>query len=152
MVNNPIPNATISFELYNMLIGYEIQCDHSGYFEEDSLYAMNYGIYVLIDEEIYSYANISVEPDSITYLDFVLDYIFEEEDIPNTNISLMNFPNPFYPSQTGNANTTISFSTTENTESTEKAITIYNQKGQKVKQLSINDFRLFGMVEMRAEN
>ena len=52
-----------------------------------------------------------------------------DEDIvlPDETLLLSNYPNPFNPS------TTISFSTTENTESAE--IIIYNLKGQKIKQL-----------------
>lgn len=56
----------------------------------------------------------------------------DDDEIDIYNIQLSNYPNPFNPS------TTISFSTTENTENTE--LIIYNLKGQKVKSLPINQF------------
>ncbi|MCD4796055.1 MAG: T9SS type A sorting domain-containing protein, partial [Candidatus Cloacimonetes bacterium] len=55
----------------------------------------------------------------------------EDPEIISSPISLMqNYPNPFNPE------TTISFSTAEDTENTE--LIIYNIKGQKVKQLISN--------------
>ena len=51
--------------------------------------------------------------------------VFAENEISPAEIGLSNYPNPFNPE------TTISFSTTESTESTE--LFIYNIKGQKIK-------------------
>jgi len=56
-----------------------------------------------------------------------------DNDLENNAILLGNYPNPF------NSSTTISFFTADNAEDAE--ITIYNLKGQKVKQFSINDRR-----------
>ena len=63
---------------------------------------------------------IAIIPGSVSVDNIGFDSIFKE-------IKLGNYPNPFNPT------TTISFSTTESTESTELAI--YNIKGQKVKTL-----------------
>ena len=55
----------------------------------------------------------------------------ENEEVPQPQITMYNYPNPFNPT------TTISFSlNTENTENTE--LVIYNLKGQKVKTFLIN--------------
>jgi len=59
--------------------------------------------------------------------------IEENMEISNPKIYMNNYPNPFRNS------TTISFSTTEHSENTE--LMIYNIKGQKVKQFSIDDDR-----------
>ena len=67
------------------------------------------------------------------YVDTVIYNDVDDEDIPPVNLYLNNFPNPF------SSETTIYFSTTENTESME--IIIYNIKGQKIetfKNLQIN--------------
>ena len=53
----------------------------------------------------------------------------ENFELQISNFKLTNYPNPFNPE------TTISFSTTEITENTE--LTIYNLKGQKIRQFSI---------------
>jgi subtilisin family serine protease len=63
-------------------------------------------------------------------LDLMLNSNYAQNEIPESQISLNNYPNPFNPE------TTISF-TTEHPESTEKntEIIIYNIKGQKIKTL-----------------
>ena len=63
------------------------------------------------------------------YLDDLMGVPVFEENIPINEISISNYPNPFNPS------TTISFSTAGITEDTE--LTIYNIKGQKIKQFLI---------------
>jgi len=65
----------------------------------------------------------------LKYAALDIDFYFvsaEEEEVPQPQITMYNYPNPFNPS------TTISF-TAEDTENAE--LTIYNIKGQKVKQL-----------------
>ncbi|MCK4654231.1 MAG: carboxypeptidase regulatory-like domain-containing protein [Candidatus Cloacimonetes bacterium] len=83
----------------------------------------------LIGYELYSE---DIIVDSIEIIDIALNSTSDSEDLTilNEKIFLTNYPNPFNPT------TTISFSTTENTENTE--IIIYNIKDQIIKQL-IND-------------
>ena len=62
----------------------------------------------------------------------------DENEINPWEADLHNYPNPFNPSDAGRSpTTTISFSTTEHTESTE--LIIYNIQGQKIKTLECNN-------------
>jgi hypothetical protein len=74
---------------------------------------------------------VSNDPDEseiVIPITMIVDFVSAEEDLSSVqNKLLCNYPNPFNPT------TTISFSTTENTESTK--LMIYNIKGQKVKTL-----------------
>ena len=69
-------------------------------------------------------------PDSYT--------LIGDNEIQNENIILSNFPNPFLNS------TTISFqiSNEQNQQNEQKTLSIYNIKGQKVKQLRIKNYKL----------
>ena len=128
--DNPVNSARIDYNPSDYL--FFLYTDENGYFENTQMYGMNYSVTVYIDDTEYGSENITVEPDSTTFIEFYTNYDSSKtQDLtlsPKTFLS--NYPNPFYP--TVNKNTTISFSTTEHTE---KTITIYNQKGQKVRSL-----------------
>jgi len=83
-------------------------------------------LYAITDSTLYEITDSSITP--------LIDYtsINEEIIISNHSIEMTNYPNPFNPT------TTISFSSTMSTENTE--LSIYNLKGQKVKQLVSDKF------------
>jgi len=129
---NPIANAIVNYHPVSENLS--IETDENGYFENTNMYGKNYNITIYVDDVAYLDSTITVEPDSTTYCEFYLDYTsIENKEISYPEFSLSNYPNPFY--ATSNAGITISFSATEPTESTEKIISIYNQKGQKVRSL-----------------
>jgi hypothetical protein len=115
----------------NTFVGWE-ENDGVAKWENDNIIPMNDGIQFL------SLKNLAVNPvmsiihiiaftNRGTY--FLNDYLMSSENIlPNNQIVLSNYPNPFNPS------TTISFETTNLPESAQ--ITIYNLKGQIVKVFS----------------
>ena len=130
---NPLNNAEIKFYRNNPILENifpYLHTNEQGYFSGE-IYAKNYEVsacyynWALIDTFL------TVEPDTTTYCEFYLDYTsVEDKEISSREISLSNYPNPFYLSSSGNAQTTISFSTTNLHENAR--IVIYNQKGQKV--------------------
>ena len=75
----------------------------------------------------------------IKYAALDIDFYFvsaEEEEVPQQQITMYNYPNPFNPS------TTIQFSNEQNQQNEQIKIEIYNIKGQKVKQLKIENLKL----------
>lgn len=60
----------------------------------------------------------------------------ENEEVPQQQIMMFNYPNPFNPT------TTIQFSNEQNQQNEQLQIEIYNVKGQKVKQLKVENLKL----------
>ena len=131
---NPLNNAEIKFYRNNPVLENifpYLHTNEQGYFSEE-LYAKNYEVSACYYSLALIDTFLTIEPDSTTYCEFCLDYTSaENKEISYSEFSLSNYPNPFYPNQTGN--TTISFTSAGNIK--EATITIYNQRGQKVRTL-----------------
>jgi len=128
--DNPVNSARIDYHPSDYL--FFLYTDENGYFSNTQMYGMNYSVTVCIDDTEYGNGNFTIEPDSTTFIELHTNYQSNKiQDLPLIqNTSLSNYPNPFYP--TVNTNTTISFVSHSDTENTDKLISIYNQKGQKI--------------------
>ena len=102
--------------------------DVNGYFEILDIYGLNYDLSVSLSGYASIDTTITVEPDSITFVE-----IFPIYDIAPTphyiNYSISNYPNPFY------EETTIHYSLPHLAAGT---ITIFNIKGQKIKEIQVS--------------
>jgi len=74
-------------------------------------------------------------PGKLQYAALDIDFYFvsaeEEEQVPQPQITMYNYPNPFNPS------TTIQFSNEQNQQNEQLQIEIYNVKGQKIKTIPL---------------
>ena len=130
--DNPVVNAEIHYYPSNWES--ELYTDETGYFGSN-VYGMNYSIMLKINNIEYAPMDITVEPDSITFVEFFTDYDpanAENEELQFPNYSIYNFPNPFNPA------TTIYFESAKLLE--DSRIEIYNSKGQLVEQLRITNY------------
>jgi len=128
--NNPINGAEISIV---PTFSPDVYTNDTGYFEMVDIVTMIYQQLHIsfnqfnLDPPGYYY----VEPDSITYYEFILDIpnAIDNQINLHNDCNLSNYPNPFNPS------TEISFETTKLHEETQ--IEIYNSRGQRIRQISI---------------
>jgi hypothetical protein len=131
--NEPVQNAVINYLWW----GSVLNTDETGYFE-NNVYGMNYSVTVDINDVEYGEMDVTVEPDSTTFLEFYTDYDpvnAENEELQITNCELRNHPNPFNPS------TTIYFDIS-NQPNEPMRVEIFNSKGQKIEELQITNYEL----------
>jgi len=138
---NPVNSVEIEYTPWSYNFP-EITTNESGYFEA-SMYGMNYELNIHLSVIVSMDSTVSIEPDSVNYFEFVFEnYVVGVEEpevvIPSQDYHLSNHPNPFNPS------TAITFFTAEDAENAE--LLIYNSKGQKVDELSINNPSNAGQV------
>jgi hypothetical protein len=109
------------------------------------MFGMNYNVKVYINNSQFGNVNLTVEPDSTTFHAFYTNYVSAEPvELQYPNLSLSNFPNPFYLAANNENNTTISFSVHERfLNSKDFKITIFNLKGQKIKTLDCTNLANF---------
>ena len=110
-------------------ISYSIYTDENGYFYIDSLYAMNYTLSAYKVGYPSVEMDVTVEPDSITSISFLLVPQSANPNPQENRLSLSNHPNPFY------EKTEIHYSLPHHAVGT---ITIFNSKGQKIKDIPVS--------------
>ncbi len=131
--NNPIQGAEIQFyRPYLQSFFPIIITDSTGYFSQQ-MYSLNFETSILVYESVLLETSITIEPDSTTYCEFYINLTSIDEEIEQYNqIILSNYPNPFIES------TRISFNLATDPQLNwghkNPRITIYNIKGQLVKQ------------------
>jgi len=126
----PVENAEII--LYPDNLGsYGIQTNGDGFFQEDNLRGITYYLTVEINYNEYIDTTMTIEPDMITFVELYTDYDPQSLDPSpqENNFSISNHPNPFYDE------TSIQYSFPKHTTGT---ITIFNSKGQKVKDIPVS--------------
>ena len=135
--NNPITNANIKcYYSPNFNCYWQMYSNNYGYFEKQNLFGKNYDIELVVNNNLFGFTTITLEPDSISYYEFVqgqMPSIDDENYIPEVKYPLNNYPNPFIES------TTISLSATDLHGFSQ--INIYNIKGQLVKEFKIQNYK-----------
>jgi len=135
----PLADAEIHYYVYNPTYYSQIITNDEGYFEDDDIFCRNYCVQVYYNGILEASLTISIEPDSTSYEEFVLQNVSTKDELlRNRNFILSNYPNPFNPS------TAISFSVTQT--SSFVTVGIYNSKGQKIDELSITNPSNVGQV------
>ncbi len=132
---NPVPNVQIEHFPYNYNSP-DAVTNENGYFEKE-MYAMNFCCDIHLAALASMDSIVSIEPDSVNYYEFVFEnYVVGVDDpeivISSQNYHLSNHPNPFNPS------TEISFQISD-FSGQNIMVEIYNSKGQKIDELSINN-------------
>jgi len=117
----PVGGAGVSFSP----IGYNVITDEMGYFYIYGIYGMNYNLTVTVNDTILIDTTVTIEPDETTYVELTPGFGIDPQPHHET-ISISNHPNPFYDE------TTIQYSLPKHTTGT---ITIFNSKGQKIKEI-----------------
>ncbi len=107
---------------------YSVITDECGYFCICDMYGMNYILTVTLNDTIIFETTVTIEPEGTTYVELILDYDIDPQPQYKT-ISISNHPNPFYDA------TTIHYSLPQHIAGT---ITIFNSKGQKVKEIPVS--------------
>ena len=133
-----LENATIKYYRTNSWlenIFYPATSDEIGFFSSE-IYAKNYEVSVIMNNEVLIDTFLTVEPDSVIIVDFYTDYdpTHSEDyeiELPASFYNLSNYPNPFNPS------TEISFQISDFSDQNLE-IQIFNSKGQKVKTIFLS--------------
>jgi len=120
----PVSGANVS--LYPVY--YNIITDEFGYFFISDIYGMNYNLTVTLNDSIIFETTITIEPEGTTYVELIPDFDIDPQPQYET-ISISNHPNPFY------EETEIHYSLPHYAEGT---ITIFNSKGQKVREITVS--------------
>jgi hypothetical protein len=135
VINNqgdPLPGVVL--EYYPPLGANQIITNLDGEFSQE-MNTVRYDIQVKYDEVTYIDTTICVAPDSNTVCTFVLPIASTSPYLPElSKAKLSNYPNPFNPS------TKIQYSFPQNVNKT--IIEIFNSKGQKVRELKIENLKL----------
>ncbi|NQV18148.1 MAG: T9SS type A sorting domain-containing protein [Armatimonadetes bacterium] len=135
----PLADADIHYYLQTPTYYSQIVTNDEGYFEDDDIFCRNYYVQVYYNGMLEASSTISIEPDSTSYEEFVLQNVSTKDElIRNRNFILSNYPNPFNPS------TAITFFTAKDAQNAK--VEIYNSKGQKVDELSIKNQSNAGQV------
>jgi hypothetical protein len=129
---NPLPGVVL--EYYPPLGANQIFSNLDGEFSLE-MNTVRYDIEVKYDEVTYIDTTICVAPDSNTVCTFILPIVSTSPYLPElSKAKLSNYPNPFNPS------TKIQYSFPQNVN--EIIIEIFNSKGQKVRELKIENLKL----------
>jgi hypothetical protein len=137
---NPVQNVEIRFSPTNYYANPFIT-NENGYFQISELHGMNYNVKVFINNHQFGNVDLTVEPDSTTFHEFYTTYVSaESNELDYPEFSLSNYPNPYYLADDGGNQTTISFSIPEQFLRSQNAnISIYNLKGQKLREFKIDN-------------
>ncbi len=126
---DPISGIQIKYCPDNLLswILDPIYTSHEGYFS-NYMYARNYGISLIWNETSLLDTSVTVEPDSTTWCDYILDTVLVHvsSSIQGQELSFGNFPNPF------SDNTTFVIQLPEDTHYQEGRIIVYDMTGREV--------------------
>jgi len=107
---------------------YETITNCYGFFEINNMHAMNYDLSVGLTGYTSYDTTVTIEPNEITFIIIQPNCAIEQIPIQH-NISISNHPNPFYDE------TSIQYSLPKHTTG---AITIFNSKGHKVKDIPVS--------------
>jgi hypothetical protein len=110
-------------------ISLTVYVDEGGYFLIDGLYAMNYTLSAYKAGYSSIEVDVTVEPDSISGVSFLLVPQSADPQPQHETISISNHPNPFYDE------TTIQYSLPKHNAG---MITIFNSKGQKIRKIPVS--------------
>jgi len=108
-------------------ISLTVYVDEGGYFLIDGLYAMNYTLSAYKAGYSSIEVDVTVEPDSISSVSFLLFTQSADPQPQHETISISNHPNPFY------EQTEIRYSLPHHSSG---SITIFNNKGQKIREIT----------------
>lgn len=123
---NLIPGAVV-----NIIspISLSVYVNANGYFFIDGLYGMNYTLSAYKAGYSSIEVDVTVEPDSISGVSFLLVPQSADPQPQHETISISNHPNPFYDE------TTIQYSLPKHNAG---SITVFNSKGQKIKEIPVS--------------
>ncbi len=110
-------------------ISLTVYVDEVGYFLIDGLYGMNYTLSAYKAGYPSVEVGVTVEPDSISSVSFVLVPQSADPNPQENTVSISNNPNPFY------EKTEIHYSLPHTSSG---SITIFNSKGQKIKEIPVS--------------